>query len=703
MPVRLLPPLLALAMAAFGVGLPAAALPAVDIPGVPSALTVAAAPLQSGSLAPGEDLIIATSVTNSTPSAVSGATITVSMQRTRLASVSALTSWMHPPAGEHRVVDTVLLEQPLPTLLHGESRTDSLIVPAAAVGLDAQPWGVHAIAVTVTADGMDPAEARTSIVWHPAADVPVTSVAVVTPITVPPEAVGLLDSAQLAAYTAPGGVLDRQLSGLAGSQVAIGIDPRIIASIGILGTQAPPSATAWLERLRTISNETFELSYADSDIAALAQAGGIPPLDPIAFTIDPNRFAPAPTGSPQASPSPTPTPSPSGPPVPTLPTSEQLLDWDYTIPALAWPGDNTVADKNLDKFAEDGLTTTILSSDNIVVPKSSPIPPAMASVDGHPVAVASSALSVLLREAAGAADDLSWRDAICEFSSMLALAGAAGADAPGTVLVTLGRDVPPTSFRLAQTMTALQGIPWAPQTTLSRALSTPGPDTSLQPKPEDAKRLGLVKAMLDSEGAVGQFSSVLADPTLVTGPRRLALLAVLSHDWDSAPGAWQGAAEKNVTDSQAVTTSISIAEGSQINLVAENGNLPITVSNALDHPVTVYVSVRPQRAILNVMKNNVALTIEANSQSRAYIPVESVANGQVSLGVSLASATGVQVSLPTVVEVNVQADWEKLATGVIAGLLVAVFGFGIWRNIAKRRRARHEQASAPVEAVELHE
>ncbi len=702
MPVRLLPPLLALAMAAFGLGLPAAALPAVDVPVVPSMLTVTAAPLQSGALGPGEDLIIASRVTNSTPAAVSGATITVSLQRAAIPSVSALSSWMHPAADEHRVADTVLLQQPLPDLLRGETRTDSLIVPAATLSLDGLPWGVHAVAVTVTAEGMDASQARTSIVWHPA-DVPATAVAVVMPITVPAEAVGLLDSAQLAAYTAPGGVLDRQLSGLAGSQVAIGIDPRIIASIRLLGTEAPPSATAWLERLRTVPNETFELSYADSDIAALAQAGGIPPLDPISFPIDPNRFAPAPTGSPQPSASATSSPSPSATPVPTLPTSDQLLDWDYTIPAIAWPGDNTVADKNLDKFAEAGLTTAILSSDNVVVPKSSPIPPVMASVGGHPVAVATSALSVLLREAVAAADDLSWRDAICEFSSMVALAGADPTDAPGTVLVTLGRDVPSTTFRLAQTMTALQGLPWAPPTTLSRALATAGPGTSLVPKPEEAKRLGLVKAMLDSEGAVSQFSSVLTDPTLVTGPRRLALLAVLSHNWDSALGAWQNGAAKFLTDSQGITTSISIAEGSPINLVAENGNLPITVSNALDHPVTVYVSVRPQRAILNVMKNNVPLTIEANSQSRAYIPVQSVANGEVSLGVSLASATGVQVSLPTLVQVNVQADWEKLATGIIAGLLVAVFGFGIWRNIAKRRRARREPVAASVEAVELHE
>ena len=167
MPVRLLSPLLALATAAFGLALPAAALPTVDIPVVSSALTVVAAPLQSGALAPGEDLIIASSVTNDTPSAVAGATITVSLQRRPFASVSALTSWMHPPASGHPVADTVLLQQPLSALLPGETRTDSLIVPAAAVGLDGQPWGVHALSVAVTAEGLDASQARTSIVWHP--------------------------------------------------------------------------------------------------------------------------------------------------------------------------------------------------------------------------------------------------------------------------------------------------------------------------------------------------------------------------------------------------------------------------------------------------------------------------------------------------------------------------------------------------------
>ena len=72
-------------------------------------------------------------------------------------------------------------------------------------------------------------------------------------------------------WTGPTGLLTRQLDALAGRRVAIGIDPRIIASIRVLGSSAPPSATAWLQRLSEMPNEMFPLAYADADLAVQAQ------------------------------------------------------------------------------------------------------------------------------------------------------------------------------------------------------------------------------------------------------------------------------------------------------------------------------------------------------------------------------------------------------------------------------------------------
>lgn len=664
-------------------------LPAVDAPVAPAALTITAAPLQSGTLGPDDDLIIATTISNDTGATVKDATVSVYLDRTPLPSVSSLTSWLHPPAHDTTAAPgTKVLQEDLPALARGASRSDAFIVPADSLRLTGQAWGVHRLSVRVSSPDTDVGEARSSVVWYPDSKVPATHLALVMPITVPAETVGLIPSEALATYTAPGGVLDSQLSQAIGRSVALGIDPRIIASINILGTAAPESASAWLERLRGADNETFELSYADSDIAALAQAGS-PPLEPISFSIDPDLFAPAPTESP-LSPSPTATPSPSATPIPTLPTPEELLDWDYTIDSLAWPGDNTVTAKNLDRFSAGDLDTTILSSGNVTLPSSHSLPAPTATVAKHRVAVSSATLSTLVRKAVTADDDVVWRNALTELSATLALASMEGAQGP--TLVTLGRDAVPPTFRLTQTLDAIQGLPWTASATLSQALSTPAVAGKLVDKPENSKRLGLVKSMLTSEKSVGQFSSALKDPTLVTGPQRLSLLAVLSHNWDSDPAGWEEAAAGYLEANHAITTSVNIAESSPINLVADNGSLPIAVGNTLGHPVTVYLSVRPDRALLNVIKNHIEVTIEANSQTRVYIPVESVANGEVSLAVSLTSATGVQVSQPMSVQVNVRADWERLLTGIIAGLVVAVFAFGIWRNLTKRRRARRDAA-----------
>jgi hypothetical protein len=65
-----------------------------------------------------------------------------------------------------------------------------------------------------------------------------------------------------------------------------------------------------------------------------------------------------------------------------------------------------------------------------------------------------------------------------------------------------------------------------------------------------------------------------------------------------------------------------------------------------------------------------------------------VANGDVQLRVSLSSASGTPISTPSFVDVNVQAQWETAITVGIGALLLGIFGFGIWRNIAKRRRAK---------------
>src|SRR5690554_3723712 len=121
-----------------------------------------------------------------------------------------------------------------------------------------------------------------------AADASTTRLALVVPLIVPPESSGLIPPESLESYTSPSGILTRTLDAVEGHTVAIGVDPMVIASIRILGNTAPASAISWLDRLRNVDNETFALSYADSDLAALSQAGSTTVLAPSSFEVDPS-------------------------------------------------------------------------------------------------------------------------------------------------------------------------------------------------------------------------------------------------------------------------------------------------------------------------------------------------------------------------------------------------------------------------------
>jgi hypothetical protein len=65
----------------------------------------------------------------------------------------------------------------------------------------------------------------------------------------------------------------------------------------------------------------------------------------------------------------------------------------------------------------------------------------------------------------------------------------------------------------------------------------------------------------------------------------------------------------------------------------------------------------------------------------------------VTLNIQLLSPTGVLISTPSPVVVNVSAEWETWGTVFFAILVVLVFGFGIVRNILRRRKKRRTEVA----------
>lgn len=653
-------------------------------PTVPPALqegsvSIVASPALPGFIRPGQALSVTGTVTNETLQSVDAGTATLRVSSSKLVTRASVDRWLtespsvaDPPAGDP------LGETQIGVLLAGESKAFTVAVPATTLTFVSGDTGVFPLEIVLTSDQGNVATQRSVVSLAPEGSAPQTNLALVTPLNAPPSPRGLLDAAALELLTLPGGVLDVQLRTAIVHSVAMGVDPMIIASIRLLGEDAPPSAREWLQLLEQAPNDRFLLSYADSDQLLLHESGAANPLSPLSFP-DQEDVAPAPevTAPPDGS--------------ATAPASAEPLtgplEMRTTINGLAWPARALSSEEDLAFFASGGMTRTLLSSSEVA---GSVLFTPNVTVGKQETTVSDDQITTLLRGAANAQTESEWAHAVANLSAMLAVTAAQSPNA--TVVATFDRETTPNSPRIASTLSAIQSLPWVTTIPLSSALEIEPVVGSITATAEDhdtdLDRRLLTKELVTSELSLSQFSSVADDPTLITGPQRLDLLALSSATWERDPTGWVDAARAQLSDNKLMLNSVRVPERSSITFLQEKGNLPIAVRNELNFPVTVYVTVRPERPILTVKDYQVKLTIEANSQAKASIPVESIANGEVRTTVSLSSPTGVAISTPAIVVLNVQAGWETTATIVVAVLVVALFSAGIWRTVRRRRGLR---------------
>jgi hypothetical protein len=229
--------------------------------------------------------------------------------------------------------------------------------------------------------------------------------------------------------------------------------------------------------------------------------------------------------------------------------------------------------------------------------------------------------------------------------------------------------------------------PWVSSAVLSSAFSETPVSLRLDKDTETTSRISLVATMLAAERRVVQFAPVAATPEAITSGNRLQLLSMLSNEWTDTPSAWTTAAKGYVTQTNKVVDAVQVAQSSRILGLADQLELPISITNDLDQDVTINLLVHPTTPRVSVDKKDKfqTITIGANSQRRIQIPIQALSNGKAKLVVSLTSATGVAIGKAVTLEVNVQAGWETLGTLIFVALIVALFAFGIVRNIRKRR------------------
>lgn len=692
------------------------------------AITLNAAPATLGALSPGTDLRLTGTVVNTTATALPAAELRVAIAADSPASRSELSAQLADPASIPADLTQSVAVSAVPA---GGTVPVDVTVPAAQLDriLARSRGGAHAVSLALGTAGSVTARTSTSFLWggtSPQMPVPLTTV---LPVTVPPSASGLLDAAALREYTSPLGGLTRLLAALeapAGAASAAAIDPMIIASIRALGSSAPRSAVLWLDRLSALKNSSFALQYADGDLALGRRAGSVAVPQPLSFQaqLDPANFpassatptpppappsgTPGPSGTPDAppassvptavtpgaasppaaTPTPTPAPTPSGSP-PRLsgngspPTDRQLLAFPYTTTGIAFPVAGTVSPADLPYFAAAGLSTTLVMSADLSGGPATPN--SRATVGGAAVLVADSELSAAFTAAAVAPDDLAWRAAMARVSALLRTIARDRGSADAPMLAVLERGALPTAGRIEQTLQALRDTQSALPADLPLVMeSAPAGELALADRAPTQDRIDRAAAIVAAEGRIANFASVIERPDLLTGPQRLRLLGLLSSGWLADPAGWTSAVATTAEAFRAVLGAVNIDQSSTINVVGDQAPLPILVSNALDYPATVTVSARPSNGRVLVAEQTA--TIKPKSSQRVVLPATVIANGPVTLLVSLRSPSGVAIGGQTYVQLELQAGWEAAGLTLTVAAAAALFGFGIFRNIRRRRR-----------------
>ncbi|MCU1437423.1 MAG: hypothetical protein JWP66_510 [Naasia sp.] len=663
-----------------------------------AAITVAVSPAV---VRPGEGISVTGSVVNRGDSALPAGQLVLRVSGTALERADLERGLQASGADD---IDTVELGTvPLPGLPAGTGTPVAfgLAAPEVDALLTGTGWGAHLLTAELRAGGETVAGSASGFVWEEGPAPAAVGLVTVIPLSTPPGDAGLLDASELEAYTSPNGNLQRKLDAALGTPAVLALDPRIPASIRALGSTAPDSAVGWLRRLRAADNTVFPLQYADADPSLQRAAGAPALLAPISFesSIDPANFpdgtdlggadgtgadgvagdgtagGTAVGGATPTAPSPaTPTPAPTAPTT-GVPTSEDLLDWEYDFTDLVWP--TTVTTGDAAYWAASGYSRFLVPSASVDAPV---VPPATVTVDGGSAIVIDTTLSEALSGAAFAAGEAEGRRSLADTTALLA---ASAADAAGPLVVALDRSVPTSTENLLSALTGLRSLPWVAAQALE-SLGQPATELPLREGAGADPRAGTVGELLAADRAIADFATVIERPELLTGRERLRLLALLSAQWVKLPEPWATAAAdlrkrfEEVLNSVTITSSDIFAPGAFV-------EVPFYVENDLDYPVTLAFSGRPSNGRLLV--EDVTATIAAASIVRVNMPAETIANGRVALDVQATNpVNGVPVGAPARLLLDVQAEWETVGLIVIGVLVAGLFGFGLFRNVRKRRK-----------------
>ncbi len=130
---------------------------------------------------------------------------------------------------------------------------------------------------------------------------------------------------------------------------------------------------------------------------------------------------------------------------------------------------------------------------------------------------------------------------------------------------------------------------------------------------------------------------------------------------------------------------IQIIPGSKINLLSRSSKMPIAIKNG--YSTQVRVRVRVVATNLKVLIPEVVeVVVPANTTVTAKVPVNAIADGDVILHATLESFSGLRLTKPVSIQMNVILGVEDTVLYGFFSFIAALGALGAYRTVRKRRR-----------------
>jgi hypothetical protein len=268
-------------------------------------------------------------------------------------------------------------------------------------------------------------------------------------------------------------------------------------------------------------------------------------------------------------------------------------------------------------------------------------------------------------------------------------------DGTTPVVVAPGSAWQLTELGASSSVTALLDAPWVQPVTARSVIDgshraqvtapdLAGTDNDLAPD--------LIAASARQLTDVQQLAVTAEDPSTIYLPGGRKLLEPLASNLRADPAARGATYQASRDQVSGLLASLHVAAGSDVNLIAASGNVPVTLHNDLGVDATVTVVMRSSSPNL-IVHDQPVVTIPAGSDLTVHIPVSGVKSANVTTTVALENADGDVVAAPQALRVRVRADWGNAITVVFAIGLGLLLIAGLIRTV---RRGRGSTRMAPA-------